>query len=154
MSEPVSWGGAALFGRVEVAHELEGFLRLMDGEFPHPLSSRCDLDEFSKKLLRGGVVEGAWIAGELVGVLGGYVNNEKDHEGYISVLVVMPSARGRRISSILLENFLEEARAARMSTVRVFTHRTNEAAFGLYVSHGFEVLGLSAANDYELLRRL
>lgn len=142
------------FGRIRDVRELEAFLASMDREFPHPLSSRCDLGEFSAKLLCAGVAEGAWLEGELVGALAGYVNDTTGLEGYISVLVVSPFARGRKISSTLLEAFLADARGAGMRTVRVFTHRTNEAAFGLYTSHGFVSLGLNQDDDYELLRQL
>ena len=142
------------FGRVGDAGELKAFLVSMDGEFPHPLSSRCDLGEFSAKLLGAGVAEGAWLSGELVGALAGYVNDVARSEGYISVLVVSPFARGRKISSALLESFLADAREAGMRAVRVFTHHTNEAAFGLYTSHGFVSLGLNQNGDYELLRQL
>lgn len=142
------------YGRVCDRGELEAFLSEMDREFPHPLSLRCDLGVFSEKLLDKGIVEGAWLGDGLVGVLAGYVNDPVGCEGYISVLVVRPEARGRRISSALLDAFLIAARDAGMRTVRVFTYKTNEAAFGLYTSHGFVSLGLNDDGDYELLKTL
>lgn len=154
MGGAMETGEPIAYGTVSDPSELEPFLSLMDGEFPHPLSSRCDLGEFARKLVLCGAVEGAWLSGDLVGVLGGYANDSVGREGYISVLVVRPEMRGRRISSTLLERFLGEARDAGMRAVRVFTHHTNDAAFGLYTSHGFESLGLDDGEDYELLKLL
>lgn len=134
--------------------EIAAFLLKMDHEFPHPLSSRCDLEDYSRKLVKSGIVESAWVTDRLVGLLAGYVNDSARLEGYISVLVVEPNMRGRKISSTLLERFLSDAQAEGMRTVRVFTYHTNAAALALYRSHGFDEVGLNESGEYELLRIL
>lgn len=143
-----------IISRVENAPELTSFLMQMDREFPHPLSSKCLLSEYAHKLIAGGLVEGAWKEGELLGILAGYANNREKLEAYISVLVVDPKYRGRHISSMLLNAFEVEARDAGMKYSRVFTYRTNSAAFGLYSAHGYKNLGLCENGDYELLKKL
>ena len=142
------------YGRIDDCELLESFLRCMDNEFPLPLSSKCDLGEYSRKLVDEGCVEGAWAAGELVGVLAGYMNNLQTREAYISVLVVSKAFRGRRISSSLLERFVHDAREEGMQTIRVFTFHTNDAAHGLYVSHGFEEVAFEPHGDYELVKQI
>lgn len=143
-----------VYGCIDDCELLQSFLRRMDNEFPHPLSSKCDLGEYSRKLVDEGCVEGALAAGELVGVLAGYVNNLQTCEAYISVLVVSQAFRGKRISSMLLERFVHDAREEGMQTIRVFTFHTNDAAHGLYVSHGFEEVAFEAHGDYELVKQI
>ena len=142
-----------VFARVEREPELVAFLVRMDREFPHPLSSKCDLSVYASKLLTGGIVEGAWEGDELLGILAGYANDLGAREAYISALVVDPRYRGRRISSKLLSNFEDDARKAGMDSSRVFTYKTNAAAFGLYTAHGYQTVGLHDNGDYELLKR-
>lgn len=142
------------YGCILDARVLQCFLERMDSEFPQPLSSKCDLNEYAHKLVDDGCVEGAWSGGELVGILAGYANDVKAYMAYISVLVVTQEHRGQRISSELLERFVQNAREAGMRAIRVFTYHTNEAAHGLYVSHGFEEVAYDPHGDYELVKQL
>ena len=84
------------------------------------------------------------LVAEEAGTLLGYARlarhiavDSNAHVLHLNAIVVAPSARGRRVGSLLLDEAIAEARhrGARKLGLRVLS--TNELALGLYRRHGF-----------------
>ena len=121
-------------GEISDSILFSAFLAKMDNEFPVPLSKKANLEDYATKLLVNGSVFFAKDEEKLIGIIAGYNNTQK---GYISVLVLDPEYRGRKISVTLLDMFLNECKENRVELVEVFTHKTNVEAQGLYEKFGF-----------------
>jgi putative acetyltransferase len=82
---------------------------------------------------------GAFLIGRVDGdaVACGGVARYDDVTGEIRRMYVVPEARGRGLSRLVLEALEDEARALGYSLVRLETGKLQAAAVGLYVSAGF-----------------
>jgi GNAT superfamily N-acetyltransferase len=82
---------------------------------------------------------GAFLIGRIEGeaVACGGVARYDDATGEIRRMYVVPEARGRGLSRLVLEALEEEARALGYALVRLDTGKLQAAAIGLYVSAGF-----------------
>ena len=82
---------------------------------------------------------GAFLVGRLEGkvVACGGIARYDGVTGEIRRMYVVPSARRRGLSRVLLEALEDEARALGYSFVRLETGKLQAAAIGLYVSAGF-----------------
>ena len=82
---------------------------------------------------------GAFLVGRIEGevVACGGIARYDAVTGEIRRMYVVPPARGRGLSRLLLEALEDEARALGYSLVRLETGKLQAAAIGLYVSAGF-----------------
>jgi len=101
------------------------------------VSSRQDLDLWSKKLFEHGIVLVIRDHGKIVSMAAGYINDRMTKEAFVSLLVTLPAYTGRHYGRRLMKAFLEEAETAQMNSVRLFAEKQNEAANKLYHDLGF-----------------
>ncbi|MCG3198366.1 MAG: ribosomal protein S18-alanine N-acetyltransferase [Candidatus Omnitrophica bacterium] len=88
-----------------------------------------------------------WLEGDRV--LGYLIAWKSFEDFHIINLAVSPEARGRGIARNLLRHALEWARGARAERSLLEVRSSNAAARALYLSAGFEVVGIRK-NYYEL----
>lgn len=95
-------------------------------------------DATFKKVLSDTTVFGAFIDGEVVGVVGimCHTSVRLRHRGKIFGVYTTPSARGKGICKTLMKLAIEEARK-RVLWIELHVWTTNTAAFQLYSSLGF-----------------
>mgnify|MGYP003277649908 CR=1 FL=1 len=135
-------------------HKIIKFISQMDKQFPTPISKKTDILAFVEKLLQYGHICCALYKNEIIGIIGGYVNNTDTKKAVITILVVNPEYRGNKISVSLVDEFLLYSKKNSMRLVEVFTHETNTEAIGLYEKMGFVTEGLNENNDFHYVKRL
>lgn len=113
------------------------FLNEINASFPVSLSEKTQIDEYTKKVLRLGLVMKMEQNQKIIGVITGYVNDTVTGNGYISVLGVSEHHRGKKIGSRLLQAFIDQARIEGMKKLSLFTHKENHNALNMYLNHGF-----------------
>lgn len=121
----------------EDIQNLQQFLKEIDSSFPVPLSAKTDLDQMAEKVLTLGVVLAAETPERIAGVITGYANDQVNRTGYIAVLGISASYRGASLGSRLVQVFREEAMAAGMERITLFTHQDNQGAIRFYQRQGF-----------------
>ncbi|HWD26675.1 MAG TPA: GNAT family N-acetyltransferase [Rhizomicrobium sp.] len=89
-----------------------------------------------------GVGFGAWIGGELAGIIsfGAETQEKHRHQGGIGSFYVRPGHRGQGVGDALMTAALEEA-ARRVEQVELTVTASNAGAIRLYERHGFETVG-------------
>lgn len=133
------WAFEILENSHSAVAELGAFLETIDGDFPIPLSRKVDLREYSEKLLGRGLVAVARADGEVVGVAGGYANDEGGLRGFLSVMGASRAARGTGMAGALLGEFERLVRGRGMALLDVPTHSSNARAIAFYRKHGYAV---------------
>ncbi len=112
-------------------------LEKLDKAFSVPLSERVELAAFTDKLIMLGKVNIALHDDVPVGLIGYYANNYESKVAYVTVLGVLDACRGRGIAARLLESAVTTSRECMMERLALHTDRSNEAAIGMYLKHGF-----------------
>ena len=89
--------------------------------------------------------ESQWLlfarsAGDLVGMIGAYRDENTSQEATVISVYVTPSARGRGISALLMKAILEKLRQAGMRKVWIGVNIEQKAALHLYQKTGFQVV--------------
>jgi ribosomal protein S18 acetylase RimI-like enzyme len=113
----------------------ENFGSDADAEEAYPI------ERWRKWLERGGAF-GAFVDGELAGVIsfGRSAEKKHAHQGSIGAFYVRPAHRGKGIADALMTAALEEA-ARLVEHVSLTVTASNETAIRLYKRHGFEIVG-------------
>ena len=122
------------------ADDLASFLASVDKDFPVPLSSKVDIDEYAIKLLNRGFVVGARDEkGLLRGIAAGYANDSENLIAYLSVIAVAADYRGQGLSSDLLTAFESRSIDEGMASISLQTHSSNVRAIKFYQHMGYRV---------------
>lgn len=132
------------------------FLDRVSNDFPIPLNSRVDLATYCKKMLDYGIVLGAYTDdGVIIGVAGGYANDEERLTAFLSVIAVDGLHRSTGAAAILLAAFEDAARQRGMHTLALKTHHTNLRSQRFYRKHGY-VIGetLDETGDIDVFKLL
>lgn len=117
----------------------------LDGEFVPPLSTRIDLEQYSKKMDEYATVLAALSAnGDLKGAIAFYCNDIQTKVAYITYLGVARFARGQGLGSALLDACIAKCAEVGMLRIDVKTWESNAPAIRLYQSRLFEVKGLES----------
>lgn len=119
---------------VKKIHE---FLKLVDKEFPIPLSEKTDLKDYALKLYRNATLCTYEENDNILAMVAGYTENIVGDMAYISMVVTLPEARGRGIARGLVSEFIGRARMKRLKAVHLYAVRQNTAAMKLYSDIGF-----------------
>lgn len=120
----------------------ENFGSDYDEEVPHPI-------EWWRARMGypGGAGFGAWIDGELAGIIsfGQETQKKHRHQGSVGAFYVRPQFRGRGVGDALMKTALEEA-AKRVEHVTLTVTASNEGAVRLYERNGFKTVGRLVAS--------
>ncbi|WP_392887958.1 GNAT family N-acetyltransferase [Eubacterium limosum] len=113
------------------------FIHQIDRVFPIPLSDKVNLEDYTEKLLKNAVICAEFDNEQIIGVVAGYINDISSI-AYISLVAVLPQARGEGVASKLIKEFFEKCREKAYIAVHVYTHKTNHLAIRMYEKLGFK----------------
>lgn len=129
--------------------KLNNYLTKVDKDFPIPLSSKVNLDKFSKKILKSGVALACFDGERTAGIILFYANNTESKTAYVSVLSVLDSYRKRGIAQSLLNECIKMCKSINFKAIELYTHKTNEGAIALYEKNGFiKISDLDRPDDW------
>jgi len=111
-------------------------LRACDGNFIPALSSRVDLNDYSRKLSEKAVSFECWDNDVLAGMLNSYLDNGSE-SGFISNVSVLHGYAGRGLGSSLLHMCLDYAADHGFRNIRLEVSPQNTPAVKLYSRAGF-----------------
>jgi ribosomal protein S18 acetylase RimI-like enzyme len=117
---------------------LLAFIESIDYSFNPPLSTRVDLGQWLKKVLKLGVVLVSGERQSLEGVIAFYCNDRENWQAFITFLGVAKSARRQGIGRGLLEESIRICSSNGMKSVLVTTGAGNTASIPLYRKFGFK----------------
>jgi len=127
---------------------LTNFLYIIDSSFPVPLSQKVSIPEYAKKVMKLGIVLQAKSEKKIIGIITGYVNDEINYRGYISIIGVLSGYRGTEIGKKLLQAMLNVCSFKGMKTLNLYTHRENYIAKKFYEKNGF-IVDVKTKGNYE-----
>ena len=117
-----------------------------DNNFIPPLSSRVDLQTYSRKIFEKSVSFEAWLDSVLVGMINAYLDDASELTGFITNVSILKEYMGKGIASTLLEICLKHARCLGFRRIRLEVSRESTAAIKLYSLAGFRVIKESGEN--------
>jgi len=116
--------------------EIAQHLRICDLQFIPVLSSRVDIDEYSKKIDEFAVTFEAWFGEQLVGLVAVYRNAELS-EAFITSVSTIPGFRNMGIGYDLLSEVIEFCGSSNISRIDLEVHNHANAVILLYEKVGF-----------------
>jgi len=117
--------------------EIARHLRICDLQFIPALSSRVDIDEYSKKIEDFAVTFEAWAEEQLVGLVAVY-RNATLNATFITSVSTVPSFRDLGIGYRLLSEVIEFCRLSNFSRIELEVNILSNAAVSLYERIGFQ----------------
>ncbi len=117
--------------------QLEQFLRLVDRDFPVPLSQKQDLKEYSKKLLEKATLCFVCEDGKILSLVAGYTENLSENMAFITLVATREEARGRGLAKELVQEFISLCREKNIKAVHLYAVPTNVSAVKMYHKVGF-----------------
>lgn len=117
--------------------EICNHLRACDVDFSPPLSSRIEIGDYAKKIVRNAVRFEAWSENTLVGLVAAYCNDRDTGDAYITSVSVLKAWARKGIASRLVEQAVEHASRSGMRRVRLQVEKNNMTAIKLYEKFGF-----------------
>jgi ribosomal protein S18 acetylase RimI-like enzyme len=120
--------------------ELHKHLILCDEYFFPKLSSRVDLNEYSRKLVLKAVKFEAWNYRQLVGLVAVYVNNPDMHTAFVTNVSILPTFVGRGIAKELIQQCIQYVKAQQYKKLVLEVADSNQPAIRLYRKVGFSVM--------------
>lgn len=118
--------------------ELIEFLKKIDKDFPVPISSKVDLDEYAKKILDKATLMIRRDNNTIVGMVIGYNNCICDDMAYISLVGVDSESRNKGIAKTLIKRFIADCKEKGIGKVHLYTDSTNVGAIRMYERLGFK----------------
>ena len=122
--------------------QLFEFILKMDNDFVPPLSARVNLNNYVTKLLESAEVLTCFDAEKIAGVLAFYHNDYVNKYGYITYLAIDEPYRGKGIATQLLDECISYCKKSGMYFINVETWETNKPVLRLYMSKGFDIVGM------------
>lgn len=130
-------------------------IRLLEENLRPSLSERnVDLVDYTKKLSNSGKIWCHYDMGKPVSIIAGYCNDFESHTAYLSMLVVAPEYRGKKLASSLLSEFEKYAQENQMESVKLEVRKHNDTAQKLYRKFGYRVIGDASENSLYMKKRL
>jgi ribosomal protein S18 acetylase RimI-like enzyme len=117
--------------------EIARHLRICDLHFIPVLSSRVNIDEYSKKIKQFAVTFEAWFGEELVGLVAVYRNIELS-EAFITSVSTIPGFRNMGIGHNLLSEAMEFCYSSNMSRIELEVNNQASEVISLYEKIGFQ----------------
>lgn len=113
------------------------FLMRIDKDFPVSLSSRVDIEEYSKKIIEKAVIcKKDDLHKNIISIVAGYLNKE-ENQAYITIVGTLKQYRSLGYSKSLLLEFEEIAKKNNITSIKLSTHIDNIPAQMLYKKNGF-----------------
>lgn len=122
-------------------NEISSHLHCCDSTFKPTLSSRLDIDEYSKKILEHAKIFEAWVDDDLVGLVAVYCNSPEGAAAFITNVSVLPSWVGKGIATQLIGHCIFEVTQLGFKRIDLEVSKDNQAAIALYGKYGFTTTG-------------
>ena len=122
--------------------DLYKFLLKIDSSFPVKLSDKCSIQQYVDKLISLGTLVIEKRNGEIVGIVGGYINDDNSKLAYISIVGVDSDYQKKGIASTLIKVFIDKCKEKKYKGVHLYTHKTNYSAITLYKKFMFKEIEL------------
>lgn len=132
--------------------DLVKFLEKNRYRFPDNLNEIKNLENFSEKVIKKGVVYFYYLNKQPVGLISGYMNNTETFTSYVNLLVISESYSHRGIGNLLLQTFEKEAQKNGMLFNTLKVVKDNENAMKLYEKSGYKIV--ADDNDRYVLSKL
>ncbi len=117
---------------------LKNFLIQNDKFFITPLSEGLCILDYAEKIYRNAEIFEAYCNNELVGILCMYANNKLAGYAYITLIMVIPNFRNRKIASVLMNNAVNYAKENGFFRIGLNVSPYNKTAIKLYENNGFK----------------
>ena len=95
------------------------------------------LDEYLVKIKEKAEFLVHYIGGRCAGFVAFYCNDQRAEQAFITLLLVSPEFRGRKVASVLLEGVCSLARLRGFATCQLEVNTDNYPALHLYEKFGF-----------------
>ena len=122
--------------------EIADHLRTCDHQFKPALSSRVNIDDYSKKIEQHAVTFEAWLEDQLVGLVAVYRNAELS-EAFITSVSTIPSLRNMGIGYRLLSEVIEFCHLSHIPRIALEVNILASAGISLYEKIGFQQSSLA-----------
>jgi ribosomal protein S18 acetylase RimI-like enzyme len=117
--------------------QISDHLHRCDADFVPPLSYRVNINDYAQKIASKATRFEAWSAGELVGLVAAYCNDQKTRVAHITSVSVLKGWKGKSIAQTLIHKCLEHAKTAGMRQVGLEVASVNVPAINLYIKSRF-----------------
>jgi GNAT superfamily N-acetyltransferase/2-polyprenyl-3-methyl-5-hydroxy-6-metoxy-1,4-benzoquinol methylase len=121
--------------------QVAAHLRVCDGAFVPPLSSRVNVGDYAEKIAAKACRFEAWVNGGLAGLVAAYCNAQDKGKAFITSVSILPGWQGQGIASQLMEDCITYLRGRDFALVELEVTNDNTAAIALYRKHGFAASG-------------
>lgn len=119
--------------------KLTEFLKIVDRNFPVPLSAKVDLTEYAKKLIdRADLVAELSDTGQIQSLAAGYISSVDNNMAYLAVVATLPEVRGQGKAKKAVREFMTRCRLKNRKGIHLYAVESNVSAVNLYKSLGFE----------------
>ena len=149
------------FSIVQISNSSKGEYTLyqllvkLDKFYIPPISSKSNLEQYSKKLLKNSKVFSIVnTKGEYVGLLAIYVNDIVNRVAFISSLGILPEYHGSGLSSDLINRAFVVAVENGMRSISLEVDFCNQKAIKYYKKHGFIKSKIVKANTLLMTKEL
>lgn len=132
--------------------DLVRFLEKNRYRFPDNLNKIKNLENFSEKVIKKGVVYFYYSNKQPVGLISGYMNDTENFTSYVDLLVISESYSHQGIGNSLLQTFETEAKKHGMLLNALKVVKGNESAIKLYKKSGYKIV--ADDNDRYVLNKL
>jgi ribosomal protein S18 acetylase RimI-like enzyme len=119
------------------ASQIAGHLLRCDGDFVPPLSGRVEIKDYAQKIFSKATRIEAWLDGALIGLVAVYCNDQENRIAYITSVSVLRVWTGKGITTRLLDQCVEHAKASGMRQINLEVAGDNVRAIKLYEKRGF-----------------
>ena len=131
------------------------FIKKIDKLFPIPLSNKIDIEEYVCKLYKNGKIILAKTNDCIAGIIGGYMNDQKENIAYISILGIDEKYQCKKIGTKLLNVFQQIAKRNKMKKIYLSVNKSNNKGITFYKKNGYELSGkciTQVDHDYTLVK--
>lgn len=130
--------------------QVQNILKLCDKYFIPKLSTRVNIQKYSKKICDNAICFEAWHKENLIGLIAMYINHEQKCFGYITNVNVIDEYKNKCIASTLLINCIQYSKENKIYTIELEVNKNNISAINLYKKFGF--IAVKEENDSKFMR--
>ena len=120
--------------------EIVSIMHLVGEQLPDPLCERVNIFDYTQKLLKNGSIYIVFNTQDNpVGIMGFYANNQITKVAYLTIIGLLPEARGKGIGNKLMKFLFTESHRLGMKKISLNVNQSNRQAIKLYKQQGFKV---------------
>lgn len=113
------------------------FLQKVDRDFPIPLSSKQNLQEYAQKITEYATICAIEDDGNIIAAAIGYTEHLPEKMAYLAVVATVPDYRGRGLAAKCVKQFITQCQSKQIPAVHLYTAVDNIRAIHMYESMGF-----------------